>query len=81
MSNAIATAVDKAGPIASGYNRQWVRCKQCGDIAYYDYVPYSLSDPIRCLPCCHGAGQRFEDSVDRISELEAVESKGKEPEE
>ena len=53
-------------PVADGYERQWVRCKTCKRIAYYDYVPYSLSTPIHVMPCGHGATQRFEHAVDFI---------------
>jgi hypothetical protein len=47
--------------------RQWVRCKRCGWVGYYDYTPHSFSNPIMALGCIHDfrAGQT-------ISEAEAV---------
>lgn len=44
--------------VAKGYKRQWRQCRACKCVAYYDYVPYSLSNPIMCMPCPHGIGQR-----------------------
>jgi DNA-directed RNA polymerase subunit N (RpoN/RPB10) len=46
-----------------GFVRQWVRCRTCRRLAYYDYQPYSLSNPVRTLPCGHGLTQRFSDTV------------------
>lgn len=36
-----------------GCKRQWVCCKHCSWVGYYDYVPYSLSNPIMTLGCSH----------------------------
>lgn len=58
--------------LAPGYRRQWVRCKECHKASFYDYIPYSLSNPIMTLPCGHGLGQRFGDSVTYITETEAI---------
>ena len=44
--------------VAKGYARQWLRCRTCGNVAYYDYIPYSLSNPIMTTPCGHGATER-----------------------
>lgn len=59
-------------PIPSGMKRAWVECKTCGRVAYYDYIPYGLGNPIMCLPCGHGLGQRFSDSVRDITADEAL---------
>lgn len=40
-------------PIEKGYQRQWCRCNECGMLQYYDYVPYSLSNPITVSACGH----------------------------
>lgn len=40
-------------PPAQGYKRAWVKCTECGIVAYYEYVPYTLSNPIRTMPCHH----------------------------
>jgi hypothetical protein len=47
--------------------RQWVKCNRCGWVGYYDYTPYSLSNPIRTLGCPHDFR-----SAKNISEAEAV---------
>lgn len=39
--------------IRKGYQRAFVQCKECKAMAYYDYVPYSLSNPIMTTPCGH----------------------------
>jgi len=62
----------KIPPIAEGYKRQWVKCKECAKVTYYDYVPYSLSNPIMILPCGHGLTERFSKTVDYISTDEAL---------
>ncbi len=56
--------------VSKGYERQWIKCKTCGLVAYYDFVPFSLSSPIMTLPCHHGVGD-FNGSVDRIGADEA----------
>lgn len=38
---------------SDGYEREFVKCKKCGERAYYDFVPYSLSNPIQTTPCGH----------------------------
>jgi len=59
-------------PVRAGYKRQWVECKTCGNVAYYDYLPYSLSNPVQSLPCGHDVGGRFHDAVKSISADEAL---------
>lgn len=36
-----------------GYKRGWYRCRHCGNYAYNDYLPYSLSNPIYTTSCGH----------------------------
>lgn len=62
----------KIPPIMTGYRRQWVRCKTCARVAYYDYVPYSLSNPIMTMPCGHGLTQRISESTTAITADEAL---------
>lgn len=66
MSNPVV----KASPIPKGYVRQWVRCCTCANVSYYDYVPFSFSNPIMALPCGHGAAER--NNFDNISPEEAA---------
>ncbi|CAB4185665.1 hypothetical protein UFOVP1492_16 [uncultured Caudovirales phage] len=40
-------------PPAAGYARQWLECKECQRLQYYDYVPYSLSNPSNTSACGH----------------------------
>ena len=58
--------------VLSGFKRQWVKCKSCGYVAYYDYVPFSLANPVMTLPCGHGIAERFYEAVEDISEEEAM---------
>lgn len=44
--------------ITKGMKRQWLQCRKCGNVAHYDYIPYSLSNPLMCTPCGHGLGER-----------------------
>jgi len=53
-----------------GYERQWLKCRTCGHLQYYDYIPYSLSNPIMTTACGHGSGER-DYGCDRISEDKA----------
>jgi hypothetical protein len=70
----------KIPPVKKGYNRQWVKCKECGAPSYYDYVPYSLSNPIKILPCGHGLTEKFSKTVYFIDADEAMRLlKPKEP--
>jgi hypothetical protein len=58
-------------PIAKGYKRQWLRCRRCQRVQFYDYVPYSLSNPIMTTACGHGATER-DLGCDSISADEAL---------
>lgn len=60
-------------PILSGFQRQWTKCKTCGNIAFYDYVPFSLSNPVMVLPCGHSGAQRFYDAAEDITNEEAIQ--------
>lgn len=54
-------------PPFRGWVRDWVRCKKCGGVYANDYQPYSLSNPIRTLPCHHSAYDDLE-TLEVISE-------------
>jgi hypothetical protein len=58
-------------PIRQGFERQWMRCRTCGRIQYYDYQSYSLSRPIMTTACGHGAAER-DLGCDRITADEAL---------
>lgn len=49
--------INTDSPVEPGYARQWLECPECGRLQYYDYVPFSLSNPIRTSAC----GHRMED--------------------
>jgi hypothetical protein len=55
-----------------GYKRQWVQCRQCGRVAFYDFVPYSLSNPLMTLPCGHGLTLRIHTAARSLLENEAI---------
>lgn len=55
----------KADPkLDKGLERQWVRCRKCDWIGYYDYVPYGLSRSILTMGCACGS---FDDVAERIA--------------
>ena len=58
--------------VPKGMERQWVKCKKCGEVSYYDYIPYGLANPIMVLPCNHGLTERFENIVTNIDTEEAL---------
>lgn len=58
--------------IWTGHKRAWVRCKECGRIQYYQYVPYSLGFPAMTLACGHGLSVRFSEATEGISERDAI---------
>lgn len=66
-------------PIPKGHKRQWLKCRTCATVAYYDYVPYSLSNPIMWMPCGHGLTERDmgADSISADEALIAITSKSK----
>lgn len=45
--------INKKTVLRKGYKRQFVKCSICKQKAFYDYVPYSLSNPVRSTPCSH----------------------------
>ena len=57
--------------LARNHKRAWRRCRSCGAVAYYDYVPFSFSNPIACMPCGHGLTER-DMGADHIEEAEAL---------
>ena len=54
--------INKETPISKGLARQFCKCNECGNLAYYDYTPYSLSRPILTAYC----GHRFKESYTNI---------------
>lgn len=52
----------------SWQKRDWLQCKRCGYIAYYDYQPYSLSSPILTFPCGHGLTQKLHEYTTKLDE-------------
>lgn len=59
-------------PILTGYARAWVKCRECKTVAYYDYIPHSLGNPIKTLPCGHGAALAWRDAVEYITADDAI---------
>ncbi len=51
--------VNKNFPLQSGQEREFVKCKKCSNRAYYDFQPYSLSNPIQTSPCPHFPVKEF----------------------
>jgi hypothetical protein len=59
-------------PILKGQVRQWVQCKECGKVWYYDYTPYGISSS--WVSGCHfslGGGMGF-DKIRQITADEAM---------
>ena len=54
-------------PPTKGYERKWLQCSICSRVAYYDFIPYSLSRPIMVMPCNH----RIDDAA-QITHHEAL---------
>lgn len=52
----------KERPLLKGFRRSYVRCRRCGKRSYYDYVPYSLSNPIFTTPCGHDFRTDYEEA-------------------
>lgn len=50
----------KLPPVSKGYRRNFVQCKQldCDRVYTWDYVPYSLSNPVVYTECGHSIGHR-----------------------
>ena len=64
----------KPPAIRKGMKRQWLRCRTCAGVAYYDYVPFSFSNPLMVTPCGHGLTERDLgcDMIDEATALEAI---------
>lgn len=54
-----------------GHARQWLRCRTCRLVQYYDYKPYSFSTPVRWSKCGHGLSERNL-GCDNISAADAL---------
>lgn len=50
------SAVSPLPPIGKGEDRAYRRCTAHGNVGWYDYVPFSLSNPILAMPCGCGNG-------------------------
>ena len=44
-----------------GNERVFIKCIHCSRPAFYDYLPYSLQNPVRWLLCGHG--NPYDDAV------------------
>lgn len=71
QEKAKADPLDRFPKPHQGYERSWVACKTCGNIAYYDYIPYGLGNPVLTLPCGHQGGQGFNEATVKVSEDQA----------
>lgn len=71
--------VKKLPSLPKGMRRQWTECRKCGNVAYYDFTPGSLSNPIMSLPCHHDMGERWTEVVKNITEEEAVKKMSYKP--
>lgn len=40
-----------------GYARQFLQCKRCKKVQYYDYIPHSSSIDIKISVCIHGISE------------------------
>lgn len=60
-----------------GKCRQWVQCRKCGWVGYYDYVPYGLVNPPLWLGCGHGIGQCLDEAAKYITAKQANAAKKK----
>ncbi len=45
--------INKNNPLTGRTERKFVKCKKCKHKAYYDYIPYSLSNPLMVSDCGH----------------------------
>ena len=66
----MSKTVEKLPPLRGNTKREFVACKTCARVSYYDYVPYSFSTAIMMLPCGHGLTERFRDTVETITAAE-----------
>ncbi len=55
--------VNDSKKLLPGYNRAFVQCKECKAMAYYDYIPKSLSNPVMVTHCAHF----FKDSYEHFN--------------
>jgi hypothetical protein len=46
-------SINRTNPVENGRERAFVKCKKCNCKAFYDYVPYSLSNPMMLSNCGH----------------------------
>jgi hypothetical protein len=50
----------KMSKLTKGYKRNWYKCKEkdCKEVFYRDYVPFSFSKPVIWTTCGHSIGHR-----------------------
>lgn len=65
-------------PLPSGYKREWLRCRKCRRVYHFDFIPFSLSNPVRWTGCGHDEGRR-DLNCDTITEGEARDALGLAP--
>jgi hypothetical protein len=53
--------INKDLPMTKGMRRKYVKCCKCKNRAYYDYVPYSLSNPIMWASCGHSLKDEYKE--------------------
>jgi hypothetical protein len=66
------TSVEPSLPtLFKGYSRQWLRCRTCQRVQFYDYLPFSLSNSVVTLACGHDSTERDLgcDSIDEATAL------------
>lgn len=51
--------VNRDNPLQKGYERAFVKCKRCKNRAFYDFIPFSLSNPIMFVYCGHDFGSDY----------------------
>lgn len=56
-------------PVARGYRRSWRKCNVCGVVAFRDFIPFSLSNPILVMPCGHSG---HHDNTTQLTDQEGM---------
>lgn len=61
------TCIADFPPPLSGNAIKWLQCRDCKQVFRYEYLPYSLSNPITWTTCGHSTGHR-DLNCDEVSE-------------
>ena len=72
MKNKDALKKLRIPKVSDGNKRDWIKCKKCGEVYFYDYLPFGIGTPITWLKCGHDFGTKIYLVTDIISETEAV---------